>query len=136
MSDPEFLDGIALSGTLPAPLIIFSTFVGYMGGGAVGALLITIGIFLPAFCFSLLFHTQLERLMEREILREFLEGITAAVVGIIGSTLITLGAGTISNVEAALICGTALIPLYVWKSKAVIPAVIILSGVLGWFFFG
>lgn len=61
-----------------------------------GALLMTIGIFLPAFGFSLLFHNQLERLMEREVLREVLEGVAAGVVGIIASTLITLGARTIT----------------------------------------
>jgi chromate transporter len=30
MSNAQFLDGIALGGILPAPLIIFSTFVGYL----------------------------------------------------------------------------------------------------------
>jgi chromate transporter len=35
MSDSQFLDGLALSGILPAPLIIFSTFVGYLGGGPI-----------------------------------------------------------------------------------------------------
>jgi chromate transporter len=53
MTNEEFLDGIALSGLLPAPLIIFATFVGYLSGGAIGAILVTIGIFLPAFSFSL-----------------------------------------------------------------------------------
>jgi chromate transporter len=136
MTDGEFLDGVALSGTLPAPLIIFSTFVGYIGGGAVGALLMTFGVFLPAFCFSLLFHTQLERLMEREVLREILEGVTAGVVGIIASTLITMGVDTITNMNAAVIFTLALIPLYFWKSKAVIPSVIAGAGLLGWFLFG
>ncbi|MGH7944672.1 MAG: chromate efflux transporter, partial [Opitutaceae bacterium] len=32
MTERDFLDGVALSGILPAPLIIFSTFVGYFGG--------------------------------------------------------------------------------------------------------
>ena len=31
LSDGEFVDGLAISGVLPAPLIIFSTFVGYIG---------------------------------------------------------------------------------------------------------
>ncbi|MEO5580678.1 MAG: chromate efflux transporter, partial [Gemmatimonadaceae bacterium] len=38
MSNDQFLDGLALSGILPAPLIIFGTFVGYLGGGPLGAL--------------------------------------------------------------------------------------------------
>src|SRR3546814_2863975 len=49
MTDAQFLDGLALSGILPAPLIIFSTFIGYFGGGPLGAIVMTVGIFLPAF---------------------------------------------------------------------------------------
>src|SRR5215207_10685759 len=45
MTDAQFLDGLALSGILPAPLIIFSTFVGYFGGGPLGAIAMTVGIF-------------------------------------------------------------------------------------------
>jgi hypothetical protein len=42
----QFVDGLALSGILPAPLIIFSTFVGYVAGETTGGLLMTLGIFL------------------------------------------------------------------------------------------
>jgi chromate transporter len=135
MTDGEFLDGVAISGTLPAPLIIFSTFVGYIGGGAVGAFLMTIGVFFPAFGFSLLFHHQLERLVEHAVLREVLEGVTAGVVGIIASTVITLGVATITNLKAAAVFAFALIPLYFWKNKSVIPCVVISAGVVGWFLF-
>lgn len=43
MTSPQFLDGLALSGILPAPLVIFVTFVGYLGGGLAGALATTGG---------------------------------------------------------------------------------------------
>jgi chromate transporter len=49
LTSSQFVDGLALSGILPAPLIIFSTFVGYVAGGLGGALVMTVGIFLPAF---------------------------------------------------------------------------------------
>src|ERR671914_267013 len=49
MSNAQFLDGLALSGILPAPLIIFATFVGFVAGGPFGAVAITAGVFLPAF---------------------------------------------------------------------------------------
>ena len=47
LTDEQFVDGLAIGGVLPAPLIIFSTFVGYLAGGLAGALAITVGIFLP-----------------------------------------------------------------------------------------
>lgn len=54
MGNAQFVDGLALSGLLPAPLVIVATFVGYLGGGAAGALAMTAGMFLPAFAFTLL----------------------------------------------------------------------------------
>ncbi len=51
VNEGQFLDSLALSGIIPAPLIIFATFVGYLAGGLPGALAITAGIFLPAFSF-------------------------------------------------------------------------------------
>jgi chromate transporter len=60
----EFVDGLAMSGVLPAPLIIFSTFVGYLAGGLSGALLMTLGIFLPAFVFPIFLHHQLVAVAE------------------------------------------------------------------------
>jgi chromate transporter len=86
MSDAQFLDGLALSGLLPAPLIIFSTFVGYIGGGPLGAIAITIGIFLPAFAITLTGHDVLEWLVHLPRFRLFLEGLTAGVVGLIAGT--------------------------------------------------
>ena len=38
LTEGQFVDGLAMSGVLPAPLIIFSTFVGYIAGGMAGAL--------------------------------------------------------------------------------------------------
>jgi chromate transporter len=72
MTNTQFLDGLALSGLLPAPLIILATFVGYLGGGAPGAIALTVGIFLPAFAFTLLAHEPLEKLVSEPRIRMFL----------------------------------------------------------------
>jgi chromate transporter len=90
MTNAQFLDGIALSGILPAPLIIFSTFIGYFGGGPGGALAMTFGIFLPAFAFTLIGHDYLERLIANPSVHTFLDGVTAGVVGLITATILVL----------------------------------------------
>lgn len=135
MTERDFLDGVALSGILPAPLIIFSTFVGYFGGGPLGALAMTLGVFLPAFGFSLLFHRHLEALITNPLLRHFLEGVTAGVVGLISITAVKLAWTAIPNGSAALIFAFALAVLYAWKSKLAIPAIIGAAGLAGWFAF-
>ena len=63
--------------------MIVSTFVGYLGGGHWGAVAMTAGVFLPAFALTLLGHDLLERLVQQPRLHAFLDGVTAAVVGLI-----------------------------------------------------
>ena len=79
MSNAQFLDGLALSGILPAPLVIFVTLVGYLGGGLVGALAMTAGMFLPAFAFTLVGHDLMEQVVERPGVHAALDGVAAGV---------------------------------------------------------
>ncbi len=132
MTERDFLDGVALSGILPAPLIIFSTFVGYFGGGPVGALAMTVGIFLPAFLFSIVFFRHLEAVIHNPTLHHFLEGVTAGVVGLIAITAVKLGLVAIPDLTAAAIFLSVLAVIYIWRHKLAIPAVIAAAGVAGW----
>jgi chromate transporter len=124
MTNAQFLDGLALSGLLPAPLIIFSTFVGYLGGGPWGAVVMTIGIFLPAFTFTLVGHDAMERFVHLPRVRVFLEGVTAAVVGLIAGTTLALLRLNLVNVEALILFGLILLVLFVSKARLVVPGVI------------
>jgi chromate transporter len=126
MSEAQFLDGIALSGILPAPLIIFSTFVGYFGAGWLGAILITIGIFLPAFSFTLLGHSLMERLIANKSLHNFLDGVTAGVVGLIAMTAVQLLLRTVNNATAIVILIASLAVLLKFKSKYA--AILLIAG--------
>jgi len=135
MSDAEFLDGLALSGMLPAPLVIFSTFVGWVSGGPAGALAITAGMFLPAFAFSLLFDERLEAIAEHKRLQMFLGGIAAGVVGLIAATLLDLvRAGVERSPDlfvSAVIFAAALAVLYTWTSNRSTPVVLALGALVG-----
>jgi chromate transporter len=135
VSESQFLDGLALSGVIPAPLIIFATFVGYLAGGLTGALAMTAGIFLPAFGFALLFYDRLERVVEDERLHRLLEGVAAGVVGLITVTALQLGWNVARSVPSVAI-GTAIFAaalalLYWWKSKLNVLAVVIGAAALG-----
>jgi chromate transporter len=132
MSNAQFLDGLALSGILPAPLIIFSTFVGYLGGGPLGALALTAGVFLPAFAFTLIGHEYVERLVENKSAHAFLDGVTAAVVGLIAVTAIGLLQDAITNWPRALIFALALLATYLWKAKAAVVGIMFGASALGW----
>jgi chromate transporter len=131
MTNQQFLDGIALSGILPAPLIIFSTFVGYIGGGPLGALAMTTAIFFPAFAFTLIGHEYIERVIANPAIHTFLDGVTAGVVGLIAAVTIDLFRAGVTSLPAALIFGLALVAVYVWKAKAAVAGIVLGAGVLG-----
>lgn len=130
LSDAAFLDGVAVANILPAPLVIFATFTGYVAGGMAGALAITAGMFLPAFAFSLVFFERLESLIDNPALHRWLAGVAAAVVGVIAATLIDLGltvAGRTSQpVPAILLFGIAL--AIVWRIRGRWVAPLLIAG--------
>jgi chromate transporter len=134
MTNTQFLDGLALSGLLPAPLIIFSTFVGYIGGGFLGAVIITIAIFAPAFAFTMIGHDYLERLINNQSAHSLLDGVTAGVVGLISATALGILSETVIGIHAWIIFNVASIALFVSKSKWIVAAVVLAAGLYGMIF--
>lgn len=134
MTNAQFLDGLALGGLLPAPLIIFSTFVGYLGAGPLGAIAMTVGIFVPAFAFTLVAHEQVERLIANTAAHAFLDGVTAGVVGLIVVTAIGISRDAIVDLPTAIIFVGALVLAWRWKARAAVVGVVAAAGVIGWLF--
>ncbi|MGH2785505.1 MAG: chromate efflux transporter [Actinomycetota bacterium] len=131
MTDAQFLDSLALSGILPAPLIIFGTFVGYVGAGLDGAVMMTIGIFAPAFAFTLVGHNQLERLVNEPRTHAFLDGVAASVVGLIAVTAVRLLPAAIPDIGAGLIFAGALAGMILWKARWNVLGIMLAAGVAG-----
>ncbi len=135
LSDATFLDGIALAGVLPAPLVIFATFVGYVAGGVAGALAITAGMFLPAFAFSLIFFERLERIVGHPSLHRILAGVAAAVVGIIAATFVQLAQAAGAKVStpplAIILFLIALAAAWRLKGAWVTPAILATGALFG-----
>lgn len=131
MTDTQFLDGIALGGILPAPLIIFGTFVGYIAGGVWGALMMTFGIFLPAFGFTLIGHTYLEKLIEHKTLQIFLDGLMAGVVGLIAVAALKLFGTAVTDIFSLTVFVLALLLFYRWRAKAAVAVVVLAAGIIG-----
>ncbi len=140
LEDGQFLDGVAFANMLPAPLVIFATFAGYIAAGVPGALAITLGMFLPAFAFSLLFFERLEAVVENQRLHRTLDGVAAAVVGIIAATLLQLGAAAWLRIDtpvpAIVLFALALVAAFKLKGAWVTPAILATGGTAGWLMLG
>ena len=97
LTESQFVDGLALGGILPAPLIIFSTFVGYVAGGLAGALAMTVGIFLPAFVFTAILGPLTPWLRRSAALRRAVRMASVAAVAIVVAVTATLAMKVITN---------------------------------------
>ena len=91
----------------------------------------TFGIFLPAFCFTLLGHEYVERLIENRAVHSFLDGVTAGVVGIIAATTLVLLRQGVTSLSAALIFALALVAVYRGKAKWAVAGIVLGAGLLG-----
>jgi chromate transporter len=131
LTDTQFVDGLAMSGVLPAPLIIFSTFVGYVAGGLAGALAMTLGIFLPAFVFPIFFHRFFVAVADNARIRPFLLGVAAGVIGLIAAVTIDIvDASVVDGYTAALAIG-AFLALNRWHGKLTVLYVVVACGLIG-----
>jgi chromate transporter len=131
LTDSQFVDGLAMSGVLPAPLIIFSTFVGYIAGGLVGALVITLGIFLPAFVFPIFFHRGLVAIAENPRIRPFLLGVAAGVIGLIAAVTVQIVDTSVVDAYTAMLAVGAFAALQRWHGKLTVLYVVLGCGLIG-----
>jgi chromate transporter len=131
LTESQFIDGLAIGGILPAPLIIFSTFVGYLAGGLVGALLMTLGIFIPAFVFPIFLHRQLVAIAENERLHQFLLGVAAGVIGLIAAVTVEILEASVVDVYTAALALGAFVALNKWHSKLTVLYVVAACGAIG-----
>ena len=131
LTDAQFVDGLAMSGVLPAPLIIFSTFVGYVAGGMAGALAMTLGIFLPAFVFPIFFHRGLVAVAENPRIRPFLLGVAAGVIGLIAAVTVDIVDASVVDVPTALLAIGAFAALNRWHGKLTVLWVVLACGLIG-----
>ncbi len=131
LTSSEFVDGLALSGILPAPLIIFSTFVGYLAGGLGGGLAMTVGIFLPAFVFPIFLHRYLVAVAENDRLRPFLLGVAAGVTGLIASVTVDILETSVVDVYTGILAIGAFLVLTRFHGKLTVLYVVLGSGAIG-----
>jgi chromate transporter len=131
LTSGQFVDGLALGGVLPAPLIIFSTFVGYIAGGLTGAVLMTLGIFLPAFVFPIFLHRHLVALAENPRVRPFLFGVTAGVIGLIAAVTVEIVDAGVVDLPTGLLAVGAFVVLNRYHAKLTVLYVVLGCGLIG-----
>ena len=83
MDGRTFMDGIALGQVTPGPIVITSTFVGYLVRGFPGSLVATLAIFTPSFVMLLAVTPFFERMKGSRYFSGATRGILASFVGLL-----------------------------------------------------
>jgi chromate transporter len=91
----------------------------------------TLGIFIPAFVFPILFHRQLVATAENEWLRPFLLGVAAGVIGLIAAVTVDIVDTSVVDVPTAILAVGAFLVLNSWHGKLTVLYVILGCGVIG-----
>jgi chromate transporter len=108
LTETQLLDAVAAGQFTPGPVFTTATFVGYLLGRGPGALLATLGIFLPAFVFVGATAPLLARLRASRPLGGFLDGLNAASLGLMGAVTVTLTGAAVTGVATAALAAAAL----------------------------
>jgi chromate transporter len=103
LTEAQLLDAIAIGQVTPGPVFTSATFIGYVLAGAPGALLSTLGIFLPAFFFVAISSLLLPKIRASVALGAFLDGVNIASLALMAVVTVRLcGAALVDSVTLLL----------------------------------
>jgi chromate transporter len=112
MSEPQLLDAIAVGQVTPGPVFTTATFIGYLLDGGTGALLATLGIFLPSFFFVAIAGPIVPRLRRSPIAGAFLDGVNVASLALMAVVTWQLGQSALVDmwtIAITLVCAVLLV---------------------------
>ena len=95
LTDQQLLDAIAIGQVTPGPVFTTATFIGYVLGSWSGALLATLGIFLPSFIFVSLSNPLIPRLRRSSWAGGLLDGVNVSSLGLMAAVTLQLGAASL-----------------------------------------
>ncbi len=116
LSKQQLIDAVAVGQFTPGPVSSTATFVGWQMDGLSGAVMATLGIFLPSFVFVLLLNPLIVRIRKSKALSAFLDAVNVASVAIIVSVCISMGREAVTDWRTVIIAIISLGALFIFKN--------------------
>ncbi|MBD2608497.1 chromate efflux transporter [Scytonema hofmannii FACHB-248] len=117
LTQQQLLDAIAIGQFTPGPILSTATFIGYVIAGVQGAIVATVGIFLPSFFFTAILNPLVPRLRASKWTSSFLDAVNVSAVALMVVVTLELAAAT-------------LIPKAAYKVDFLAVAIAIVSAIL------
>jgi chromate transporter len=129
LTQRQLLDAVAIGQFTPGPVLSTATFIGYILGGAPGAAVATLAIFLPSFFYVALLAPVLFRLRQSSWMAAFLDSVNVCAVALMAGVTFRLAVDALRGWSSWIIALVALLVLLRWK---VSPAwVVFIGGMVG-----
>ena len=125
LSNQQLIDAVAVGQFTPGPVFTTATFIGYVLDGVPGALMATIGIFLPAFVFVAITSPFIPRLRNSPVLSGILDGVNVVSLALMAGVTWQLGRYAIFDPVSVLIAVVTLVLLFATKLN---PAWLVIGG--------
>ena len=129
LNEHQFLDAVAVAMITPGPVVITVAFIGFLVAGLAGAVMASIGIFLPVYIFTVVPAPWFKRHRDNPQLKAFVDGATAAATGAITGAVIVLAIRAITDWTTAIIALVSFAVL--WRYKISEPVIVTISGIIG-----
>jgi chromate transporter len=116
ITNSQLLDAIAIGQITPGPVFTTATFIGYLLGGPAGALVATVGIFLPGFILVAVSGPLIPRIRSSPVASAFLDGVIVASLALMAFVTYQLGASALIDLATlglTLVCLVLLIRFHV-----------------------
>lgn len=130
LTESQLLDAIAVGQVTPGPVFTTATFIGYVLGGARGAGVATMGIFLPAFFFVAASGPLVPRIRRSPIAGAFLDGVNVASLALMAVVTYQLGRAALIDIPTILLALLSAVVLFRFRINS---AWLVLGGAIaGW----
>jgi len=118
LSQQQLLDAISIGQFTPGPVLSTSTFIGYLIAGWPGAVVATLGIFLPSFGFVAALNPFVPRLRQSPITAAFLDAVNASAMALMAAVTVELARDVLVSWPAWAIAVVAVVLGTCWKVNA------------------
>jgi chromate transporter len=137
LTQQQLLDAIAIGQFTPGPVLSTATFIGYIIAGFPGAIVATLGIFLPSFLLVAALNPFMNPIRNSSWTRPFLDAVNVSAVALMVLTTIQLGIATLilpkANSIDLLGLGISIISAILVIRYRINAAYLILGGgIIGW----
>ena len=130
LTDRQLIDAVAVGQFTPGPLFTTATFIGYVVAGWMGAVVATVGIFLPGFVLVAVSGPLIPRLRQSAVAAAALDGVVAGSLALMAVVTWQLGKASLVDRTTLIVFGVSLIALLRFRVNSA--WLIAGAAVLGW----